>query len=161
MILIGRSGDKILKNYWLNDQTDKLDYTRSVDVDQLSECRRSICCAVWVLHDSDFAERTARARFVETLFVCGTQNWKRTAAGSFRACSQNTDNTVACFTRCKVYVGSGDYAGGHVWKGWMRNRLIASLRVCRSIPLPRHCRSQCFFCELHANLFYGKNQKGS
>lgn len=73
MILIGRSGEKILKNYWLNGQADKLDYTRSVDVDQLSECRRSICCAAWVLHDSDFAERTARARFVETLFVCGTQ----------------------------------------------------------------------------------------
>ena len=33
MSLIGRSGDRILKNYWLNDQADKLDYTRSVDVD--------------------------------------------------------------------------------------------------------------------------------
>jgi hypothetical protein len=70
MIVIGRSGARILKNYWLNDQADKLDYTRSVDVDYLSECRRPICCAVWVLHDSDVAERTGRAWFVETLFVC-------------------------------------------------------------------------------------------
>ena len=44
------------------------------------------------------------------LFVSWTHDWKRTAPGSFRACSQNTDNTLACFTRCKVYAERGEHA---------------------------------------------------
>jgi len=43
MIVIGRSGNRILKNYWLNDQADEVDYARSVDVAVLSERRHPVC----------------------------------------------------------------------------------------------------------------------